>query len=75
MEPTSQQMTEIIALTMRFARITGKTNKEVADALLATKTMKSLGQTGDGVLTYEQAKAAIAILESWIRRKREHQFS
>ncbi len=75
MEPTCLQMTKIITLITRFSRITGRTNKEVADALMATKTLKSLGQKGDGVMTYEQANAAIAILESWIRRKREHQCS
>lgn len=75
MEPTCLQMTKIITLITRFSRITGRTNKEVADALMATKTLRSLGQKGDGVMTYEQADAAIAILESWIRRKRERQFS
>lgn len=56
-----------------YARLCGRTNTEVAHALLASKTLAKYGYTHaqKGHLTEEQAKAAVGVLSYWIGAKIE----
>lgn len=54
-----------------YARLCGRTNVEVAHALLGSKTLRKHGYRHEqkGHLTESQGKAAILLLDYWIRSK------
>lgn len=54
-----------------LARLCGRTNVEVAHALLSSKTLKRHGyrHTQKGHLTETQGRAAIRVLDYWIGAK------
>jgi hypothetical protein len=56
-------------LISEYARLCKRTNTEVAHALLASKTLKRPGYRHEqkGHLTETQGKAAIQVLDFWIR--------
>ena len=64
-------LNKIIGLTWHLHELTGRSCVEIAHALLATRTMRDLGQSGDGRLTQEQAVAYAKLLERWIRQAKE----
>lgn len=57
-------------LISEYARLCKHTNTEVAHALLASKTLRKHGyrHSQKGHLTEEQGRAAIQVLNYWIRR-------
>lgn len=74
MPPSSEQLNRILELTWELHLLVGRSCTEIMRALLATRTLRSLGQTGDGLLDEPQARACIQILENWIwKKKHEHQ--
>ena len=71
-------MDELSDRMQTYARLCGRTNLEVAQALLASKTLAKHGYTHEqrGHLTEQQAHAGVLLLDHWIARKheqREHQ--
>lgn len=60
-------------LISEYARLCNRTNVEVAHALLATKTLRCYGydHAQRGHLTETQGRAAIQVLDLWIRRASE----
>ena len=62
-------------LLQRYARLCGRTNTEVAHALLSSKTLRKYGykHSQKGHLTERQGQAAIRVLDHWIGRTIEHQ--
>ena len=77
-EITTETYERVSHLICEYARMCNRTNREVAHALLASKTLKKHGYCHDqkGRLTEDQGKAAIRVLDYWIRsRTVEHQQS
>lgn len=77
-EITTETYERVSHLICEYARMCNRTNREVAHALLASKTLKKHGYRHDqkGRLTEDQGKAAIRVLDYWIRsRTIEHQQS
>jgi hypothetical protein len=70
--PTLERISELVK---KYADMRGRTQTEVARALLGTKTLKKHGYTDrqQGRLTEVQGQAAIAVLEYWIGAANEHQ--
>lgn len=60
-------------LINEYARLCGRTNAEVAHALLASKTLKRYGyrHAQRGHLTETQGRAAIQVLDYWIGKAHE----
>lgn len=60
-------------LICEYARLCNRTNREVALALLSSKTLRRYGYSHaqKGHLTETQGKAAIQVLDFWIRSKIE----
>lgn len=56
-------------LVTEYARLCKRTNAEVVQALLGSKTLRRFGYlpSQDGHLTETQGKAAIKVLDYWIR--------
>lgn len=77
-EATDQTLERLGYLMQQYASLCGRTNTEVAHALLASKTLANQGYTHEqrGHLTERQARAGVLLLDHWIARKheqREHQ--
>ena len=55
-------------LICEYARLCGRTTKEVAEALVSSRTLKRHGYRHEqkGHLTEGQGKAAILVLDYWI---------
>lgn len=72
---TDETFERVDYLICEYARISGHTNVEVAHALLSSKTLRECGyeHTQKGHLTEKQGKAAIQVLDYWIRRASEQQ--
>ena len=68
---TTETSNRVGNLIGQYARMCGRTNTEVAHALLASKTLAKHGYTHEqrGSLTEEQGRAAIAVLDYWIGAK------
>lgn len=69
-EITDETYERVGYLISECARLCNRTNTEVAHALLASKTLRKHGyrHSQKGHLTEEQGKAAIQVLDFWIRR-------
>lgn len=77
-EATDATLERLSDRMQTYARLCGRTNLEVAQALLASKTLAKHGYTHEqrGHLTEQQAHAGVLLLDHWIARKheqREHQ--
>lgn len=70
-EITSETYRRVGHLICEYARLCGRTNAEVAHALLGSKTLRKHGYRHEqkGHLTESQGKAAILLLDYWIRSK------
>ena len=70
-EITDKTFERVGYLISEYARLCNRTNVEVAHALLATKTLRRYGydHAQRGRLTETQGRAAIQVLDFWIRRK------
>jgi len=68
-EITTATYDRVSHLICEYARLCGRTTKEVAHALLASKTLKRYGYRHEqkGHLTESQGRAAIRVLDFWIR--------
>lgn len=71
---TDATLERVGVLVADLANICGRTNTEVARALLASATMANAGYSPEqnGHLTEDQGQVAVRLLEYWIRRKSEH---
>lgn len=69
-EETSERVSRLIG---EYARLCGRTNTEVAHALLCSKTLRRLGyrHAQMGRLTEAQGWVATKVLAFWIRSKHE----
>ena len=67
----AETLNKFIRLSWQLHELTGKRCVEIAHALNATRTLRELGQTGDGRLTQEQAVACNRLLERWIQQAKE----
>ena len=77
-EITDKTFERVGYLICEYARLCGRTNAEVAHALLASKTLRTYGYTHaqKGHLTETQGRAAIRVLDFWIGAKtNEHEQS
>lgn len=72
-EITDETLERVGYLISEYARLCNRTNVEVAHALLATKTLRRYGyrHAQRGHLTETQGRAAIQVLDLWIRRASE----
>ena len=72
-EITDRTFDSVSRLIGEYARLCGRTNTEVAHAMLGSKTLKKHGyeHSQKGHLTEEQGKAAIEVLDYWIAAKLE----
>lgn len=73
-EPITDRTGERVSHLIReYARLRGRTNTEVAYALLSSKTLKRYGydHAQKGRLTEVQGQAAIQLLHFWIERAYE----
>lgn len=72
-EITSETYRRVGHLICEYARLCGRTNAEVAHALLSSKTLRRYGYSHaqKGHLTEAQGRAAIQVLDYWIRSKSE----
>ena len=70
---TTETSNRVGQLIEQCARAYGRTNTEMAHALLASKTMAKHGYTHaqKGHLSEEQGQAAIAVLNYWVGKKNE----
>lgn len=70
-EITNKTFERLGHLISEYARMCNRTNVEVAHALLATKTLRRYGydHAQRGHLTETQGRAAIQVLDFWIRRQ------
>lgn len=68
-EITDQTLERVGYLISEYARLCKRTNTEVAHALLGSRTLKRYGyrHAQRGHLTETQGKAAIQVLDFWIR--------
>jgi hypothetical protein len=73
LDADAPSLTRCMELVGEFASLRHRTCLEVCEALLATRTLASLGYVQGGHMTQRQCNAAIAILEGWIRRVRVDQ--
>ena len=76
-EATDATLERLSDLMQQYASMCNRTNLEVAQALLASKTLKMHGYRHEqkGHLTEQQAKAGVLLLDYWIGVKieqREH---
>lgn len=67
-EITTETYERVSHLIGEYARLCNRTNREVAHALLASKTLRRHGyrHAQNGHLTEAQGKAAIRVLDFWI---------
>ena len=67
-EITDKTLERVGHLICEYARLCGRTNTEVAHALLGSKTLRKHGYRHEqkGHLTETQGRAAIAVLDYWI---------
>ena len=72
-EITTATYDRVSHLICEYARMCNRTNAEGAHALLASKTLKRYGyrHAQKGHLTETQGKAAIQVLDFWIRSRIE----
>lgn len=70
---TAETINEILRRTRVLSKLVGRPGEDIARAVLATRTLHDLGQTGDGHLTQEQAEAYLRIVEHWIDQAKERQ--
>ena len=72
-EISDQTLERVGYLICEYARLCGRTNTEVAHALLGSKTLKRYGycHAQKGHLSETQGKAAIQVLDFWIRSRIE----
>ena len=72
-EITDKTFERVGHLICEYARLCNRTNREVALALLSSKTLRRYGYSHaqQGHLTETQGKAAIQVLDFWIRIKIE----
>lgn len=72
-EITDKTFERVGHLICEYARLCNRRNTEVAHALLSSKTLRRCGysHTQKGHLTEVQGKAAIQVLDFWIRSKIE----
>lgn len=76
MDATDATLERLSDRMQTYARLCGRTNLEVAQALLASKTLAKHGYTHEqrGHLTEQQAHAGVLLLDNWIGVKaNEHQ--
>lgn len=68
MTASDRSLARVSRLIAEYAKLCGRTNTEVALALLGSKTLARSGYVKEqkGRLTEEQAQAAIAVLDYWI---------
>ena len=68
-EITDKTRDRVSYLICEYARLCNRTNAEVAHALLGSKTLRRYGYSHaqKGRLTEAQGKAAIQVLDLWIR--------
>ena len=68
---TDATLERVGVLVADLARVCGRTNTEVARALLESKTMANVGYQAEqyGHLTEDQGQVAVRLLEYWIRRR------
>lgn len=71
MQPDPKTLTRMINLAWELRTVTGKPCAEIMRHVNATRTMRDLGQTGDGKLDQAQAIAACRILERWVAQAKE----
>ena len=67
----TETLNKVIDLSWQLHMLTGKRCVEIYHALMATRALGALGQTGDGRLTQEQAVACVRLLERWIQQAKE----
>ena len=74
-EITDQTLERVGYLISEYARMCNRTNAEVAHALLGSRTLKRYGyrHAQRGHLTETQGKAAIQVLDFWIRSRIERE--
>ena len=72
-EATDATLERLSYLMQRYACMCNRTNLEVVQALLASKTLKKHGYTHEqkGHLTEQQARAGVLLLDYWIGAKIE----
>ena len=72
-EITDRTLERVSYLICEYARLCDRTNTEVAHALLSSKTLRRYGYSHaqKGHLTEAQGRAAIQVLDFWIRSKSE----
>ena len=72
-EITDKTLERVGYLIQQYARLCDRTNTEVAHALLNSKTLRRYGYSHaqKGHLTETQGRAAIQVLDYWIRSKSE----
>lgn len=70
-EITDRTYERVWQLVREYARLSGRTNTEVAHALLGSKTLRRCGYSHaqKGHLTETQGQAAIQVLSYWIGAK------
>ena len=68
---TDATLERVGVLVADLARVCGRTNTEVARALLESMTMANVGYLAeqDGHLTEDQGQVAVRLLEHWIRKR------
>jgi hypothetical protein len=71
MPADAETLNKFLDLSWQLHELTGKKCVEICRALLATRTLRELGQTGDGKLTQAQAEACNRLLERWIQQAKE----
>ena len=69
---TAETLNESVRLTWELHLLVGRPCADIARAVLATRSLHDLGQTGDGHLTQEQAEAYIRIVKHWIDQAKDH---
>lgn len=65
---TEDQLNQILGMCWELHLWSGKSCTEIGRALLTSNTLRSMGYTGGGRVTYEQAQAEIRLLERWIEQ-------
>lgn len=68
MEPTSEQLTKLIALCWRLHELTGRSCAVIGRALLNTNTIRAMRPDQNGRTTQAQVLAEIRILKHWIQQ-------
>ena len=72
-EITDQTFERVGHLVGEYAALCGRSQVEVTRALLASKTLRRHGYdpARNGILTETQGRAALLVLDFWIRSTRE----